>query len=295
MSREAGRRAGPREAGAGVRILFVGDVVGKPGRRMLAEHLPGLRRAHGIDYVVVNGENAAGGVGLTPPVAREFLALGVDGITLGNHTWDKRELGPAMDEFSGLVRPLNYPPGAPGRGAAILQRTGVAPLGLVNAMGRVFAAPALDCPFRGVERALEELGGRARAVLVDFHAEATSEKVAMGWFLDGRVSVVIGTHTHVQTSDACVLPGGTAYLTDAGMTGPWISALGMERGRIIERFLTQMPVRFEVAPGPCQLNAAVVDVDEATGRARSITAIARREPLLEAGGARGAEEGADGA
>jgi metallophosphoesterase (TIGR00282 family) len=267
-----------------VRILFVGDVVGKPGRRILRESLPGLRREHGLQYVVVNGENAAGGVGLTPPVARELLELGVDGITLGNHTWDKRELGPAMDEIPALVRPLNYPPGAPGRGVTVLQRGGAPPLGLLNAMGRVFAAPALDCPFRAVEAALEELRARARVVLLDFHAEATSEKVAMGWFLDGRVSAVIGTHTHVQTSDACVLPGGTAYVTDAGMTGPWVSALGMERGRIIERFLTQLPVRFEVAPGPCQLNAVVVDADEATGRAREITAIARREPLAGAAG-----------
>ncbi len=262
-----------------MRILFVGDVVGKPGRRILAEHLPALRREHALDYVVVNGENAAGGVGLTPAVARELQELGADAITLGNHTWDKRELAPAMDAFPALLRPLNYPPGAPGRGAGVVRRGQAAPLGVVNALGRVFATAQLDCPFRGVEQALEELAGRARAVLVDFHAEATSEKVAMGWFLDGRVSAVIGTHTHVQTADAMVLPGGTAYLTDAGMTGPWVSDLGMERGRIIERFLTQMPVRFEVAPGPCQFNGAVIDVDDETGRARSIAALAWREPL----------------
>ncbi len=262
-----------------MRILFVGDVVGKPGRRLLKESLPGLRRTHALDFIVVNGENAAGGAGLTPPTARELFELGVDAVTLGNHTWDKRELAPALDEFPRLLRPLNYPAGAPGRGwMAVTSRAGVA-VGVINAMGRVFAAPHLDCPFRGIEQALEELRGHVRVILVDFHAEATSEKVSMGWFLDGRVSAVLGTHTHVQTSDAMVLPGGTAYMTDAGMTGPWISALGVERGRIIERFLTQLPVRFDVAPGPCQFNGAVVDVDETTGRARSIAAVAWREPI----------------
>ena len=262
-----------------MRLLFVGDVVGKPGRRILREGLTQLRAAHGIDFVIVNGENAAGGVGLTPAVARELYELGVDALTLGNHTWDKRELGPALDDLPRLVRPLNYPPGAPGRGWAVLQSRGGVPVGIVNAMGRVFSGAQLDCPFRGVEQALEDLRGRAAIVLVDFHAEATSEKTAMGWFLDGRVSAVIGTHTHVQTSDAQVLPGGTAYITDAGMTGPWISALGMERGRILERFLTQLPVRFEVAPGPCQFNGVVVEADERTGRASAITALAWREPL----------------
>ena len=269
-----------------VRILFVGDVVGKPGRRMLAQVLPGLRRQHGLHYVVANGENAAGGVGLTPAVARELFDLGVDVLTLGNHTWDKRELAPAMDDLPHLVRPLNYPPGAPGQGWVVVTARGSPPLAVVNAMGRVFAGSHLDCPFRGVEAALEQLAGRAPVVLLDFHAEATSEKTAMGWFLDGRVAAVLGTHTHVQTSDATVLPGGTAYMTDAGMTGPWISALGVERGAILERFLTQLPVRFDVAPGPCQFNGAVIDADDQSGRARVITALAWREPL-EAGGAPG--------
>lgn len=262
-----------------MRILFVGDVVGKPGRRILKESLPGLRRTHALDFIVVNGENAAGGAGLTPPTARELFDMGVDAVTLGNHTWDKRELGPAMDDFPRLLRPLNYPAGAPGRGFMVATSRAGVEVGIINAMGRVFAGPNLDCPFRGVEQALEELRVRVRVILLDFHAEATSEKVAMGWFLDGRASAVVGTHTHVQTADAAVLPGGTAYITDAGMTGPWVSALGVERGRIIERFLTQLPVRFDVAPGPCQFNGAVIDVDEATGRARSITALAWREPL----------------
>jgi metallophosphoesterase (TIGR00282 family) len=262
-----------------LRILFVGDVVGRPGRRILRESLPELRRTHRLDFVVVNGENAAGGVGLTPAVARELFAMGVDAITLGNHAWDKRELLTGMDEFPALLRPLNYPPGTPGRGAAVVASRAGVPVGVVNVMGRVFAGVHLDCPFRAVEEALGELQGRARVILVDFHAEATSEKTAMGWFLDGRVTAVLGTHTHVQTADAMVLPGGTAYVTDVGMTGPWVSALGMERGRILERFLTQLPVRFEVAPGPCQFNGVVVEADEATGRARGIAALAWREPL----------------
>lgn len=262
-----------------MRILFVGDVVGKPGRRILRDSLPALRREHSLGFVVVNGENAAGGSGLTPATARELFDLGVDAITLGNHTWDKRELAPAMDDFPRLVRPLNYPAGAPGRGWLVAQSRSGVPVGVVNAMGRVFAAPHLDCPFRGVEQALEELAGQARIVLVDFHAEATSEKVSMGWFLDGRVTAVVGTHTHVQTADAAVLPGGTAYITDAGMTGPWVSALGVERGRILERFLTQLPVRFDVAPGPCQFNGTIIDADPGTGRATAIQALAWREPL----------------
>ena len=271
------------EADASVRILFVGDVVGKPGRRILRDSLPELRRMHRLDFVVVNGENAAGGVGLTPPTARELFGLGVDAITLGNHTWDKRELMTAMDDFPHLVRPLNYPPGAPGRGAAIVQSRGGVAVGVINAMGRVFAAAHLDCPFRAVEQALEELRPRAKVILVDFHAEATSEKTCMGWFLDGRATVVLGTHTHVQTADAVVLPGGTAYITDVGMTGPWVSSLGMERGRIIERFMSQLPVRFEVAPGPCQFNGVVIDADEATGLAREIVPVSWREPLPEEG------------
>lgn len=266
-----------------MRILFVGDIVGKPGRRMLRDSLPELRRTHAPDLIVVNGENAAGGAGLTPPTAREIFALGVDVVTLGNHTWDQRDLAPAMDDFPQLLRPLNYPPGTPGRGHLLTSTRSGIPVGVINAMGRVFAGANLDCPFRGVEQALEELAGRARVILLDFHAEATSEKVAMGWFLDGRVSAVIGTHTHVQTGDALVLPGGTAYMSDAGMTGPWVSALGVERGRVIERFLTQLPVRFDVAPGPCQFNGALIEIDEATGRARAITPLLWREPLPSAG------------
>lgn len=262
-----------------MRILFVGDIVGKPGRRMLADRLPAIRRTHRPDYVIVNGENAAGGTGLTPATARELFALGIDVMTLGNHTWDKRELIPEMDEFSALLRPLNFPPGTPGRGWLTTTRPGLPALAVVNAMGRVYANVHLDCPFRGVEEALADIGGRARVVVLDFHAEATSEKTAMGWFLDGRVTAVLGTHTHVPTADAMLLPGGTAYQTDVGMTGPWVGCLGVEREPIIQRFQTQMPVRFNVAEGPCQLNAVLVDADADTGLATAIQPLIEREAL----------------
>ncbi len=266
-----------------MRLLFVADLVGKPGRRILRESLPGLRRTHRVDFVVVNGENAAGGNGLTPAVAQELFALDVDVITLGNHAWDKRDLAPAIDGFPRLLRPANYPPGVPGRGGLVAPARDGTRVAVINVMGRVFAGAHLDCPFRAVEHELEEVRGQADAVLVDFHAEATSEKVCMGWFLDGRVSAVLGTHTHIQTADATVLPGGSAYITDAGMTGPWLSSLGVEREPAIARFLTQMPVRFDVAPGPCQFNGVLVDVDPATGRATAIEALAWREPAVDGG------------
>lgn len=262
-----------------MRILFVGDVVGKPGRRLLASRLPELRELHAVDFVIANAENASGGVGLTPGNARELLALGIDVLTLGNHAWDKRELLDAIDDIPQLVRPLNYPPGTPGRGWTVRTSRVGTRVAVINAMGRVFSGAHLDCPFRGLEEALGEIGPSGNVVIVDFHADATSEKVTMGWYLDGRVSAVVGTHTHVQTADAAVLPGGTAYITDVGMTGPWVSSLGMERGRIIERFLTQLPVRFEVATGPSQLNAILIDIDETTGRARSVHPLFEREAL----------------
>jgi metallophosphoesterase (TIGR00282 family) len=278
------------EAGQGraqVHILFVGDVVGRAGRRILREALPRLRERYDLELVVVNGENAAGGVGLTASVAQEILALGVDAITLGNHTWDKKELVTQIDALPAVLRPANYPPGTPGRGSLVARsRSGVA-VGVVSVMGRVFSGVHLECPFRTVERELEAMGEQVRLRLVDFHAEATSEKQALGWFLDGRVTAVVGTHTHVPTADAAVLPGGTAYITDVGMTGPWVSVLGVDRWRVVEKFLTQMPVRFEVAKGPCQFNAVVIDADERTGLARSIEPVAWREPLDAA------EEGVD--
>jgi metallophosphoesterase (TIGR00282 family) len=262
-----------------VRLLFVGDVVGKPGRRLLRDALPGLRTERRLDFVAVNGENSAGGAGITAPVAREIEAMGVDAITLGNHTWDKRELAAEIDGLTAVLRPANYPPGTPGRGSMVVRtRSGIS-VGVVSVMGRVFSPLHLDCPFRTVDREIEEMRGRAQVILVDIHAEATSEKEAMGWHLDGRVSAVVGTHTHVQTADAAVLPRRTAYITDVGMTGPWVSVLGVEWDRALERFLTQMPVSFQVAKGPCQLNAVVIDVDEGTGQARSIETVSWRQPL----------------
>jgi metallophosphoesterase (TIGR00282 family) len=251
-----------------VRILFVGDVHGKPGRRIVAERLPGLRRAYGVDAVIANGENAAGGAGLTASVAAELFAAGVDAITGGNHIWQNREAYDLLDSDPRVLRPANYPPGVPGRGAAVITAPGGATVGVLNLQGRVFMM-SIDDPFRVGREQAALLRRSAPVVVVDFHAEATSEKVAMGWYLDGAVSAVIGTHTHVQTADERILPGGTAYISDAGMTGPRDGIIGMAREAILDRFLTQLPVRFEVAPGPVQLNAVLLAVD-ADGRATAI-------------------------
>jgi hypothetical protein len=257
-----------------VRILFVGDVVGRPGRDAVRAILPGLREERGIALAIVNGENAAGGAGLTAEIARELLASGADIVTNGNHVWDQRSF---LTEIDGLgeqaIRPLNLPPGNPGRGWAIVKGALV-----VNALGRVFMA-AYDDPFRAVNALLAELGDRAPKVRVlDWHAEATSEKVAMGWFLDGRFSAVVGSHTHVPTADARVLPKGTAYVSDTGMVGPRDSVLGVRTEIILDRFVTMLPKRFEVADGPVVFNSVLIDVDETTGRARSIERIDRLHP-----------------
>ncbi|MDI3317313.1 MAG: TIGR00282 family metallophosphoesterase [Bacillota bacterium] len=260
-----------------MRLLFIGDIVGKPGREMVREVLSRLVHEQAIDAVVANAENAAGHAGLTPAVAAELLRAGVDVITLGDHAWDQRDLIPAIDGLTEVVRPANYPPGVPGQGWLVKELRGGFRLGVVNLLGRVFMRIQVDDPFRKADEALEELKGRADAILVDVHAEATSEKVALGWYLDGRASAVLGTHTHVQTADERILPGGTAYLSDAGMTGPSESILGVEKSVALERFLTQMPVRFEVARGPRQFCGAVVDVDAASGRATAIRRVFIRE------------------
>ncbi|MDR7484144.1 MAG: TIGR00282 family metallophosphoesterase [Armatimonadota bacterium] len=251
-----------------MRVLFVGDVTGKPGRRLLAARLAALRRAHGLDAIIVNGENAAGGMGLTAGVAEELFATGVDVITGGNHIWHNREAYELLDADPRVLRPANYPPGVPGRGAAVITTASGARLAVLNLQGRVFMQE-LDDPFRVGREQAAMLRAEVPAVIVDFHAEATSEKVAMGWYLDGIVSAVIGTHTHVQTADERVLPGGTAYITDVGMTGPRDGIIGMKREAILERFLTQLPVRFEVASGPVQLNAVIIGIVD-DGRAESI-------------------------
>jgi len=252
-----------------MRIAFFGDVVGKPGRRGVARCLQALRAAREVDFVVANCENSAGGVGVDPGSARELLAAGVDVLTSGNHVWAKREIIEYMNDSDVLLRPLNFAPMTPGWGYTVkLNRRGT-PVAVVNLIGRVFMN-SYDCPFRAVDTALESIAQKAAVIFVDMHAEATSEKVAMGWHLDGRVSAIVGSHTHVQTADERILPGGTAYLTDAGMCGPRDSVLGVKREQVLRRFLTQMPGRFAVADGPVLVQGAVIDVDEMTGRANAI-------------------------
>ena len=253
-----------------MRILMLGDVIGKPGRDAVRALLPDLKQEKSIDFVICNGENTAGGYGITADTASELLESGVDVLTSGNHIWDKKEIIPLMDEGLPLIRPANYPD-APGKG--YIHQGGVT---VVNLMGRVFMA-ALDCPFRTADTLLEQLKqeGQSKVIIVDFHAEATSEKQAMGWYLDGRVSAVLGTHTHVGTVDAKILPQGTAYLTDVGMTGPSDSVIGSDKEAVLERFLTSLPNRLSVAAGPCMLNATLVEVDEDTGKASMIERIDR--------------------
>ncbi|MCG0237754.1 MAG: TIGR00282 family metallophosphoesterase [Firmicutes bacterium] len=259
-----------------MRILFFGDVVGKAGREILARRLGPLKKAYGAEVVVVNGENAAAGLGITPAICEELFALGADVITLGNHAWDKREIIPYIDGEPRLLRPLNLPPGTPGLGSAVVRR-GSTPVAVIALHGRVFFPFIPDDPFRAVEEEVERLRRQTPVILVDFHAEATSEKAAMAWFLDGRVSAVVGTHTHVQTADARILPGGTAFITDVGMCGPWQSVIGMNPELALQRLRTQMPVRLEVARGPAVLSAVCIEVDPATGRALAITPIQERE------------------
>jgi 2',3'-cyclic-nucleotide 2'-phosphodiesterase len=250
-----------------VKLLFVGDVVGGIGRRTLAALLPGIRDAHRPDFVIVNGENSAGGVGVTEKTARELFETGADAITLGNHAYRHREVYGYLDREERIVRPANYPKGSPGRGYTVVERDGMR-LGVVNLSGLVFLQ-AVRSPFAEVDSALADLRDRADAVLVDMHAEATSEKVAMGWHLDGRVSACVGTHTHVPTADGRVLPGGTAYITDVGMTGPIGGVIGVKREQALERFIRLTNVRFETADEDPWLNAVLIDVD-GEGRATAI-------------------------
>lgn len=249
-----------------MRILFIGDIFGKPGRRAVRLLLPKLRERWSPDVILANGENMAGGAGITRDTAREMFRLGISGLTTGNHVWDQREAIELLQEDIAIVRPINYPPGTPGRGVMTVwvaeQR-----LAVINVQGRVFMR-SLDDPFRAIDAALAEVEGITN-VLVDFHAEATSEKLALGFYLDGRVSAMVGTHTHVPTADSRVLPGGTAYITDVGMVGPQESIIGMDPEAVIQRYLTQMFHRYEVGGGPVVFNAVVIDLD-AAGRATAI-------------------------
>lgn len=255
-----------------MKILFVGDVVGRTGRNALSIRLGRLVDRHEVDLVVVNGENAAAGFGLTLDIVREFFDLGVDVITSGNHIWDKKEIFEHLDREPRLLRPANYPPGLPGRGSGVYSTSAGIPVGVVNLEGRVFMNN-LECPFRCADALIDDLRRQTPIILVDFHAEATSEKVAMGHYLNGRVSAVVGTHTHVQTADEQILSGGTAYLTDAGMTGSLDAVIGIRKELAIERFLTQLPVRFEVAKKDPVLCGVLFTIDEDTGRAQAVQRI----------------------
>jgi metallophosphoesterase (TIGR00282 family) len=259
-----------------MRLLFVGDVVGRPGRRAVAQWLPALRRDLRADFVVVNGENSAGGFGITPETFNDITAAGADVVTGGNHIWHTREAPALLDGEPRLLRPANYPAGAPGRGAAVFPSAAGPRVGVLNLEGRVFMQPLLS-PFDYGREAAERLRAETRVIFVDFHAEATSEKAALAWHLDGRVSAVVGTHTHVQTADERVLPQGTAFITDAGMTGPRDSIIGMSSQTVLPRFLSLLPARFEVAAGPAQLNGVLVEIDPDSGRALRIERVARFE------------------
>jgi len=252
-----------------VLVLAIGDIIGKPGRQAIQKLLPQLRQEYGLEMVMANGENAAGGIGLTPATAEELFDAGVDVITSGNHIWKHKEIIPYLDSDRPILRPLNYPPGVPGKGYIINRQAMV-----VNLMGRTFMGN-LDCPFQAMDKLLAELETRPPVIIVDFHAEATSEKVAMGRYLDGRVSAVLGTHTHVGTIDAQVFPQGTAYVTDIGMTGPMDSVIGDDTERILQLFLTRLPHRISVGNGRTVFNAILVNIANDSGRATSIERIYR--------------------
>ena len=263
------------------RILFIGDIVGKPGRELVRRGVAGLVAHHQVDLVIANGENAAAGFGLTPDLAEQIFSWGVDVITGGNHSWDKKEIVPYLADHPRLLRPANFPPGTPGRGRVVVEAQNGVSVAVVNLMGRVFMT-AIDDPFRAAADEVGVARRDARVVIVDFHAEATSEKVAMGWHLDGRATAVIGTHTHVATADARVLPHGTAYITDVGMTGPHDSVIGVERTAVLQRFLTGLPQRFETATENPRLNAVLIAADETTGRAMAIEPVGASLAELDA-------------
>ncbi|MBI5378727.1 MAG: TIGR00282 family metallophosphoesterase [Nitrospirae bacterium] len=255
-----------------MRVLFVGDVVGGPGRRTLFHLLPELVDRHRAELIIANVENAAGGFGITPAIAEEFFAQGVQVLTSGNHIWDKKEVLPYLDREPRLLRPANYPPGCPGQGSLLVETAAGERVAVLQLMGRVFM-PLIDCPFQAAERLVPKLRAETPVVIVDMHAEATSEKMAMAHFLDGQVSAVIGTHTHVQTADERIFPKGTAYMTDVGMTGPVDAVIGMRAEQVLDKFRTQMPNRFEVAKGSTRLSAVLLNLDAQTGRAKAIERI----------------------
>lgn len=255
-----------------VNVLFIGDIVGKPGRNALSRFLGKLREEHSVDLCIGNAENAAGGFGLTPEVADDLFGLGIDVLTSGNHIFDKKEIIDRLARDHRILRPANYPSQTPGNGSVLINTAKGDSIGVVNLMGRVFV-DTIDCPFKAADTEIEKLRAKTNIVFVDIHAEVTSEKVAMGWYLDGKVSAVVGTHTHIQTADDRILPKGTAYLTDAGMTGPSDSVIGIKTECAISRFLTRLPKRMETATGPGQLHGALITIDRGTGKAEKIQRI----------------------
>ncbi len=254
-----------------MKILFIGDVVGSPGRDMLIDYLPKLKAKFQPHLTIVNGENAASGKGITEKIYRQFIEGGAQVVTLGNHTWDKRDIFEFIDDAKFMVRPANFPEETPGQGMVFYKVSGVE-VAVISIQGRTFLPP-IDCPFKTVDQLIERAKKKTQFIFVDFHAEATSEKQAMGWYLDGRVSAVVGTHTHVQTADNRILEKGTAFITDVGMTGPYDGILGVSREAVLKRFITSLPARFDVVEGRTQLNGVIIDIDQKTGHARSINRI----------------------
>jgi len=257
-----------------MKVLLIGDIVGHPGRNAIKELVPILKKEESLDFVIANAENAAGGSGVTPPIADELFGYGVDVMTTGDHIWNKREITEYLNKNDRLLRPANYPNGAPGFGACVVNKKS-ADVGVINIAGRVFM-DAIECPFRVVRAEIDRITSKTKIIFVDIHAEATSEKVALGWYLDGVVSCVFGTHTHIQTADERILPKGTAYITDLGMTGPYDSVIGRRVDQILSRFITQLPTRFEMAEDNVKLCGAVVEVDDKTGKALSIKRVQKQ-------------------
>lgn len=255
-----------------MRILFIGDIVGRPGRRAIRELLPSLKEKYDLELVVANGENAAGGNGITRRTADELFEAGIDILTMGNHVWDQKEIYSFIEEDKRIIRPANYPPNTPGRGYLIAQTKNNLKVGIINLSGRVFMQP-LACPFQMLDNILPVIQKETKSIIIDFHAEATSEKLALGWYVDGRASALVGTHTHIQTADERILPQGTGYITDVGMTGPRDSILGVKVEPVISKFLTMQPVRFSVASGTVQINAIILHIDPETGNTTFIQRI----------------------
>ena len=258
-----------------MKILFIGDIVGAPGREAVKKLLPGLKKEDSLDFVIANAENVAGGSGITLKTAQDLFSSGVDVLTSGDHIWKRNEIFELLNIEKRILRPLNFPSGAPGKGSAVFQTKAGNKIGVINVNGRVFMEP-LECPFRASLQAAEEISKETNLIIVDMHAEATSEKVALGWYLDGKVSAVLGTHTHIQTADEKILPAGTAYISDAGMAGPYDSVIGRRVEDVLRRFLTLIPTKFEVAENNIQLHGVLLDIDEKTGRARSIKRIQKK-------------------